>query len=149
MMARTILALASLFTSVAAASADVFLTDPWARASILASRPGAAYLTLESTENDKLIKLSTPMAAKVMIHSTETGTDGVSRMHHMMSLDLPAGQVVTLAPGGLHLMLMGIASKLEEGTSFPMTLEFEKAGAVTIEVQVLSAAAAGPEDTGE
>ncbi|MGI9394660.1 MAG: copper chaperone PCu(A)C, partial [Boseongicola sp.] len=118
-------------------------------ASILASRPGAAYLTIQSTENDKLTKLSTPMAAKVMIHSTETDTDGVSRMHHMMSLDLPAGQVVTLAPGGLHLMLMGIGSKLDEGTSFPMTLEFEKAGSVTVEVQVLSTAAAGPKDNSE
>lgn len=145
MIARTLLALTAVFASTA--SAEIIVTDPWARASILVSRPGAAYITIESSENDKLIQLNTPIAAKVMIHATEIGSDGVSRMRHIESLDLPAGQVVSLAPGGLHLMLMGIASKLEEGTSFPMTLEFEKAGDIAVEFPVFGVAAAGPEET--
>ncbi len=129
--------------------ADITVTDPWARASILAARPGAAYLTIHSTQDDRLIELSSPMAGKVMIHAVETGADGVSRMRHIMALELPEGQVVTLAPGDMHLMLMGLAAKLEEGTSFPMTLTFEKAGEVAVEVQVLSATATGPQGDGQ
>lgn len=128
---------------------DISVTDTWARASILAARPVAAYFTILSTEHDRLIDLSAPIAAKVMIHATEIGADGVSRMRHIEALELPSGQVVTLTPGSMHLMLMGIEAKLEEGTSFPMTLTFEKAGEVTVEFRVLGAAAAGPNVTGE
>ncbi len=126
---------------------DVSVTDPWARASILAARPVAAYFTIQSTEPDRLIELRTPIATKVMIHAVENGTDGVSRMRHVKVLELPEGQAVTLTPGAMHLMLMGIDAKVEEGTSFPMTLVFEKAGEVVVEFPVLGATAAGPEVT--
>ena len=144
---RLVILLATFFVS--AAQAEVSISDPWARASILESRPGVAYLTIESAISDRLMQVSTPVAEKVMIHETKTGADGVSQMHHIMALELPAGKEVLLAPGGLHLMLMGIVAKLEEGTSFPMTLEFENAGEVEIEVQVLNAAAMGPNETGQ
>ena len=84
-----------------------------------------------------------------MIHETEIGTDGVSRMRHIHALELPEGQVVSLSPGNMHLMLMGIESKLVEGTSFPMTLIFEKAGEVVVEFQVFGSTATGPEGTGQ
>lgn len=126
------------------AQAEVTISQPWARASILASRPGAAYFTVASGSGDQLVDVSTPAAEKVMIHSVETDASGVGRMHHLETLDMPAGGVVTLAPGGMHLMLMGLPGKLEEGTSFPLTLHFETAGEVTVEVPVLSVAAAGP-----
>ena len=72
----------------APAWADVSVSDPWARASILAARPVAAYLTIQSTERDRLIELSTPIAAKVMIHTVEVGEDGISRMRHVTALEL-------------------------------------------------------------
>ncbi len=139
--------LAMLLT--APAWGDVSVTDPWARASILAARPVAAYLTIQSTVHDRLIELSTPIAAKVMIHAVEIGEDGISRMRHVKTLELPEGQLVSLTPGTMHLMLMGIESKLQEGTSFPMTLVFEKAGEVAVEFRVLGAAAAGPDVIGQ
>ncbi|MCC6756118.1 MAG: copper chaperone PCu(A)C, partial [Solirubrobacterales bacterium] len=52
---------------------------------------------------------------------------------------------VTFAPGGMHLMLMGLGAGFDEGTHFPLTLTFETAGAVTVEVPVLGVAATGPE----
>ncbi len=128
------------------ALADITVTDPWARATVLASRPGAAYLTIESSADDRLVDLGSPVASGVMIHATETDAGGVNRMAHVEVLDLPADQAVTLTPGGIHLMLMGLNAKLEEGTSFPLTLSFEKAGEITIEVPVLGIAAAGPRD---
>lgn len=129
------------------ASAEVTVSQPWARASILASRPGAAYLTLSSDTNDRLLSASTPVAAQVMIHAAETDAGGVSRMMHLEMLDLPAGKTVTFFPGSMHLMLMGLADKLEEGASFPLTLTFEVTGDVTVEVPVLGIAATGPEAT--
>ncbi|MGR3746373.1 MAG: copper chaperone PCu(A)C [Pseudooceanicola nanhaiensis] len=129
----------------AAALAEVVVSDPWARASILASRPGAAYLTLRSDADDRLLSATTPVADHVMIHASETDADSVARMIHLDALDLPAGRMVRFAPGGMHLMLMGLAGKLDEGASFPLTLTFERAGAITVGVPVLGVAATGPE----
>jgi periplasmic copper chaperone A len=129
-----------------AAHAEVVVSDPWARASILASRPGAAYVTAESDEDDRLIGASTPMADRVMIHAIETDTKGVGRMVHRKTLDLPAGEAVNFAPGGMHLMLMDLSEKLVEGTTFPLTLHFEAAGEVTVDVPVLGVAASGPDE---
>jgi len=52
---------------------------------------------------------------------------------------------VLLAPGGYHGMLMGLTTALKEGDSFPVTLSFEKAGEVTVNVDVLSLRAEGPD----
>lgn len=136
-----------LFTALLAATpalADVTVTAPWARASIVASRPGAAYLTLQTPEGDRLVSITTPVAEKVMIHAIEAGDDGLARMRSLDVLDLPADVPLTLEPGGMHIMLMGLTKKLLEGTRFPLTLSFETAGEVTIEVPVLGIAAAGP-----
>ena len=91
------------------ASADVTISDGWARANILASRPAAAYLTLTSNQSDQLVAITTPIAGNVTIHAVETGNDGVSRMVEIDALDLPSGEPVTLAPGSMHLMLMGLS----------------------------------------
>jgi copper(I)-binding protein len=136
-------ALAAIFPGLAAA--EITVTDPWARATILANRPGAAYLTLESDTDDRLVAIETPAAGHVMIHRIETDDSGVSRMVHLETLDLPPGKPVTLAPGGMHLMLMGLAGKLEEGGTFPLTLRFEEAGEMTVEMPILGVAAVGPD----
>jgi periplasmic copper chaperone A len=125
--------------------ADVTVTDPWARATIIANRPGAAYLSLTSDTGDRLLSVSSPVAGRVMIHAVEAGENGVSRMVHLDALDLPAGETVTLAPGNVHLMLMQLEQKLEEGTNLSLSLTFETAGELTAEVPVLGIAATGPE----
>ena len=127
------------------AAAEVTVSEPWARASILANRPGAAYLTLQSDVADRLVAIETPVAATVMLHGSATDANGVSRMIHIEALDIAPGASLTLAPGGMHLMLMGLADKLDEGSSFPLTLTFEIAGDITVEVQVLGIASTGPE----
>jgi len=127
------------------ALAEVTVTDPWARASILASRPGAAYLTLESDRDDRLLSATAPVADLVMIHASETDANGVTRMIHLDALDVPAAQGVQFGPGGMHLMLIGLTDKLEEGGQFPLTLTFEHAGDTTVEVPILGVASTGPE----
>ena len=134
--------------SPALAEETVRVFDAWARATILASRPGAAYLTIESAAEDRLLGVTTPVAGQVMIHAVEKDGD-VSRMKHIETLELPSGERFTLAPGGMHLMLMGLQDKLSEGTAFPMTLSFEKAGEITVDVSVLGIAAEGPREAAE
>lgn len=121
----------------------VRINDPWARATILSSRPGAAYLTIESARDDRLLTVESPVADRVMIHATENNDD-INRMVHLDALDLPAGEPVALAPGGTHLMLMGLNERLTEGARFPLTLRFERAGEVTVTVPVLGIATKGP-----
>jgi|TARA_R110002020_G_scaffold451034_1_gene664849 periplasmic copper chaperone A len=130
------------------AEESVRLSDAWARASVLASRPVASYLTIESAVEDRLLGVTTPVAGHVMIHVVEKDGD-VSRMKHIETLELPTGERITLAPGGMHLMLMGLQDKLSEGTTFPMTLSFENAGEITVEVSVLGIAAEGPREVSE
>lgn len=137
------LLLTSLLTATPAL-ADVSVTAPWARASIIAARPGAAYLTLETTEADRLISVTTPIAERATIHAVETGEDDIARMRALDALDLRANVPVTLEPGGMHIMLMGLTGRLVEGGSFPLTLTFETAGEVMVEVPVLGIAASGP-----
>lgn len=132
-----------------AAHGEVTVSDPWARASVLASRPAAAYLTLVSDGDDQLIEASSPVAAEIMVHSTEMDDAGLSRMRHVKTVDLPAGEAVTFAPGGMHLMLTGLSRKLAEGTTFPLTLRFETAEEITVDVPVLGAGASGPEVSGK
>ena len=52
---------------------------------------------------------------------------------------------MTLKPGGYHIMLMGLKQQLKDGETFPVTLTFEKAGAVTTTVHVAKAGAMGPD----
>ncbi len=142
---KLFLAAASLAVFPIAVLAEEVVTDPWARASILASRPGAAYLTLVSDMDDRLLSATTPAAGQVMMHASETETNAITRMIHLDALDLRAGQTVRFAPGGMHLMLMGLTAKLEEGGQFPLTLSFEHAGDITVEVPILGVAFTAPE----
>ncbi len=127
------------------AQADVTISDGWARASILASRPAAAYLTLRSDKDDQLIAITTPIAEHVTVHGVETDANGVSRMSAIEALKLPSGETVTLAPGGMHLMLMALTEKLEEGTILPLTLTFASGAEIEISVPVFGPGASGPE----
>lgn len=141
---RFFLCAAILVALPAVAQAEVSVDEPWARASILASRPAAAYLTVTSDEKETLLGASSPAADTIMIHAVETDATGARRMQHRETIELQAGEPLAFEPGGMHLMLVGLKSKLVEGTSFPLTLRFETTGEITIEVPVLGAAASGP-----
>ena len=103
----------------------VEIVDAYARATPPGAMSGAAYATLRSTgPADRLIGASSPAAAQVMIHEN-VETDGVMQMRHVPALDIPAGGETVLAPGGLHVMLMGLTGPLTEGESLEITFSFE------------------------
>jgi periplasmic copper chaperone A len=110
--------------------------EPWARASAGAATTGAAYLTLKGgAEPDALVGVSTPVAASAEVHESLT-ENGVSKMRATPSLPIPAGKVVTLAPGAYHIMLVGLKHPLTAGQTFPLTLTFSHAAPVTVDVKV-------------
>ncbi|AUH65305.1 copper chaperone PCu(A)C [Paracoccus zhejiangensis] len=139
-----------LFASAAqacetAALGDLAIGDAWSRATIGATRPAVFYVAITNAgaQDDALTGITTPAAAMAMLHETVV-KDGVASMPHAMRVQVPAGQTTELAPGGYHGMLMQLASALNEGDSFPVTLTFEKAGEVTVNVDVLSLRSEGP-----
>lgn len=125
---------------------DLTIEHAWSRQTIGADRPGVFYvqITNAGSTDDALIGIATPAAGMPMLHETVV-TDGVASMPHAMSVPVPAGQTVALSPGGYHGMLMGLTAALKEGDSFPVTLTFQTAGEVTVNVEVLSMRAEGPD----
>jgi copper(I)-binding protein len=81
------------------------------------------------------VSASADIAGRVELH-TMSMDGNVMRMRQVDSIDIPAGKTVELKPGGLHVMFMDIKTPLKTGASFPLTLKFEKAGDVKVNVAV-------------
>jgi len=97
-------------------------------------RSEVAIFTIENrgATPDKLIGGSSPIAGKVEVHEMAMN-NGVMTMRPMKNgLSIPAGQSVTLAPGGHHIMMMDLKVPLKRNDKVPMTLTFEKAGDVKV-----------------
>lgn len=117
---------------------DLRLTHPWAKASLKGVPNSAAYMTITNNgeTDDTLVAASADVSEAVELH-TMTMKDGVMRMRRLEDgVPLPAGQTVVLAPGGKHIMLIGLKDQLKAGSSFEMTLTFENAGEQQIDVTV-------------
>ena len=131
----------------AAQTKTVEITNAWARATPGKAANGAAYLTLTAAAADRLIGVSTPVANKAELHRmTMDGT--VMKMRQIPEVDLPAGQPVTLKPGAIHVMLVGLTEPLKAGQSFPLTLHFAKAGTEVVNITVEPVGAMGPQQEG-
>ena len=115
----------------------ILVSDGWARASIGAASNSAAYLTItmDGDASDRLVAAATPVAERAELHD-HLMEDGIARMRPVDAIDVVPGEPVTLEPGGLHIMLMGLAKKLEPGEMLPLTLSFEKAGDMEVELSV-------------
>lgn len=141
MLQAAALALAGVLASGPAWAQGVTVDQPWARATAPHAANGAAYATLTASVADRLTGASSPVAAQVQVHQT-IEDKGVMRMRPVAGdLPLEAGRKVTLAPGGYHLMLMGLKRQLKPGESFPLTLTFANEPPVTIAVPVAAAGA--------
>lgn len=113
------------------------IIHPWARFTAPGAPNGAVYLVIENTgaETDRLVGAATPRAEKVEFHAT--GMDGeVMTMHTREAIEIKPKEIVAFEPGGLHIMLFKLKSPLVEGEKFPLTLRFEKAGEVMVDVLV-------------
>lgn len=142
--AAVALTVGAIIASISGASAnEVMVIDAYARASATpVARSGAAYLSIvnQGSETDRLLAISTPSAASAQLHRTEQA-DGVARMAEADSIDLPPGTTLSMDPGGLHVMLMGLKAPLKEGSTLELVLTFEKAGEARVVVPVKGVAA--------
>lgn len=109
------------------AAGDVAVTGAWARASSPGQRTASVYLDIVSIHPAALTGASSPVAKRAEMHASST-QDGVMRMRAMEKIDLPAKKTVTLAPGGLHIMLVDIARPLRENERIPLELIIERPG---------------------
>ena len=136
------------FAAIAAIAqtADPQITAAWARATPGAAQGAAAYVTIVSAGGDRLTAIATPVAQKAELH-TMTMDGNVMKMRQVDGIDLPAGQTVTLKPGGYHIMLTGLTQPLKEGETFPLSLTFAKAGTQQVTVTVQKVGSMGPGTT--
>lgn len=115
---------------------DVTINHPWARATPPKAANAGAFMLLASKGGDQLIAAASDVAEKTEIHEMKM-VDGVMKMRPLAAgLELAPNQTVKLAPGGYHIMLLGIKQAFKEGDQFPLTLNFAKAGKVTVTVKV-------------
>ena len=110
---------------------------PWSWPAPPMAANGSAYLVINNhgQADDVLLSADSPVAERVEIHTHMMDGD-MMKMRQLENLPVPAGESVTLAPGGHHLMLMGLKQAPKEGERFPLTLHFEQAGEVAVEVSV-------------
>ena len=125
---------------------DLVITQPWSRATPGGAKIAGGYLTIENkgTSPDRLVGGSGDVAGKVEIHEMAMN-NGVMTMRPLdKGLAIEPGKTVKLAPGGYHLMLMDLKNPLKQGEKVPLTLEFEKAGKVTVSLDVQGVGAKAP-----
>jgi hypothetical protein len=134
-------AVLSLLAAGALAQSEVgplTVTEPWARATAPAQRVGAAYLTIANrgAAGDRLVAAASPVAETVELHTHAIDAQGIARMRAIEAIAIEPGAEIALAPGGLHVMLIGLRHPLAAGATFPLTLTFAEAGQVTLDVAV-------------
>ena len=126
-----------LLAARGAIASELTITSAWARATPPGAGMGAIYLRIEngSSKSDRLLKLKTPVAASAEVHRTVI-EEGIARMREVAVLHIAPGEKVEFAPGGLHVMLMGLKKPLVAGKTFVLELVFEVAGPRRVTVAV-------------
>ena len=108
------------------ALADVTVADVWVRATVPQQMATGAFMRLTSDGDARLVSADSPVANVVEIH--EMIMDGnVMKMNAIPGVDLPAGKVVELKPGGYHVMLMGLKQQVKDGDEVPVSIVVEAA----------------------
>jgi hypothetical protein len=146
-MLRRVLLTAPLLAAFAAPvfaapawAAPIVVDHVWSRAA-MAGRTGVVYLTITATgSTDTLVSISSPVASKAELHESYDDA-GVMKMRAVGPLSVAPGKPIVLQPGGYHIMLIDLVHALKQGDSFPITLRFAKAGAVTVTAMVAKAGA--------
>ncbi len=139
-----VLALALLFAGAQTVLAhefkagDLEIGHPWSRATPAGAKVAGGYFTITNNGSapDRLLSISSDDSDKAELHEMAV-KDGVMTMRPVAGgLEIPAGGKVALAPGGYHLMFIGLKRQPKQGEKFSATLTFEKAGTVSVDFAV-------------
>jgi len=137
--AMTLGAVSSLVLALPTLAADIMVQDPYARANGKTAKAGAAFMQIMNSgaEDDRLIGAASDIARKVELHTHNIDDNGVARMMHVPEgFVIPAGGMHSLQRGGDHVMFMGLNQTMDHGKIVTVTLTFEKAGDVVVEIPV-------------
>lgn len=113
---------------------DLTISGAYARAMLPQAKVGGGYLAISNagTEPDRLLGGKSEAAKRVGVHSMSMEGDVMKMSEAEGGIEIPAGETVNLAPGGLHVMFNGIKVPFKEGECLQLTLAFEKAGDVPV-----------------
>lgn len=131
-------ALAMLSVVPALAHDGVHIDGAYARF-LPGAKSGAVFMIIEnhSTAEERLISVSTDVAEKAELHTSMIGADGMAQMPPIEGgITLPGGESHALDRGGDHVMIMGLTRKVVDGDTITLTLTFEHAGVIIVEVPV-------------
>lgn len=131
-------ACALVFSAGMSFAQDIQIEHQYARVSSPIAKSGASFMHIMNmgTEDDRLVSVTTDIATNPELH-THIMEDGVAKMREVEGgFVIPAGEAIMLERGGLHIMLMGLTQSLEQDQTVTLTLVFEKAGEITIDVPV-------------
>ena len=117
--------------------ADVAVQNAWVRTTVPGQKASGAFMTLTAKADLQLVGVSSPVAGVSEVHEMKM-TGDIMQMRAVPNLALPAGKVVTLRPGGYHIMLLDLKTALPKNTTVPLTLLFKdaKGGQSKIELMV-------------
>lgn len=137
MLSTLIILIFAIIPMAHAESSGIAVKDAWARATPPSIRVGGGYLTIENKgkQTDVLLSAKSPLAEKTEIHISEI-TGGMARMRWLQDgLEVPSGKEVILAPGGVHLMFIGLREAIVKDEVVPVTLRFEQAGEIEVKLR--------------
>jgi len=141
MMTMAAMATAALTATAAFAHdytvGDLIIAHPMSFETAVTAQTGAGYLEITNTGDidDRLLEARADFP-RVEVHEIVEVDDVMSMQHLTDGLVIPAGQTVTLEPGGYHIMLMGLSAPFVVGDEYPLTLVFEHAGEIEVMMQV-------------
>lgn len=113
------------------------VSDAWALPAP-AGGNSAVYFVIDNPmdQADTLLAASADIAQSVELHRSEMSEEGTMSMHHHNQVEVPPKSRVAFEPGGLHVMLIDLPQNLESGEVFPVTLSFQSAGEIQLDVTV-------------
>ncbi len=127
------------------------IDHPWARATAPGAPVGGGFMSISNSgdQPDRLIRGAADFATEVQIHESSMA-DGMMRMQHRPDgVSVPEGGSLVLRPGSYHLMFVGLQRRLVEGERETVTLEFERAGEIEVELTIEGPGEQGPHQDGE
>ena len=136
--ARAALAVAfTVATGLASAqTAAVKVEGAWARATVKGQKGTGAFMNITARQGTRLVGVSSPVSGVAEVHEMKLEND-IMRMRVVPVLDLPAGQTVSLKPGGYHVMLMDLKVPLANQSTVPLTLRFKDAKGVESQLDLV------------
>ena len=146
----TLLASAGVASAQEFKAGNIVVSHPWSRATPTGAKVGAGYFVIENRGKtpDRLLGGSVEAAARFEIHDTVV-EDGVMRMRELKSLELPPGGSIEARPGGRHVMFGGLLHPLAAGGKIQGVLQFEHAGRVEVEFDIIGMGAPPPGRRGD